>query len=90
MGKRTGGRRAVVAGTGLEVWEIIAAWKSLDRDLARLLSAYDWLSEPQLRAALAYCSAYPDEIEERLARENAWTPERTRRELPFTTRGPDS
>ncbi len=29
------GRRAVVAGTGLEVWEIVAAWKDADEDLAR-------------------------------------------------------
>lgn len=81
------GRRAVVAGSGLEVWEIIAAWKSLDRDLARLRTAFEWLSEPQLRSALTYYSAFPEEIDERLAREAAWTPECVRRELPFTTRG---
>jgi uncharacterized protein (DUF433 family) len=81
------GRRALVAGTGLDVWEIVAAWKSLDRDMGRLRAAYDWLSEAQLRAALAYYELYPAEIDDRLTREAAWTPERTARELPFTTRG---
>jgi hypothetical protein len=44
--------------------------------------------QPQLRAALAYYALYPDEIEARLAREDQWTPEGVRRELPFA--GPRS
>lgn len=79
------GRRALVAGTGLDVWEIVAAWKSLDGDVARLRAAYEWLSEAQLRSALAYYELYPAEIDERLAREADWTPEHVARELPFTT-----
>jgi len=50
-------------------------------------STVAWLSEAQLRAGLAYYELYPAEIEERLAREAAWTPEHTAHELPFTTRG---
>ena len=82
------GRRAVVAGTGLDVWEIVAAWKACSQDLGRLRAAYPWLSEAQLRAALSYYEQYPAEIEERLAQEESWTRERVARELPFTTRGP--
>jgi uncharacterized protein (DUF433 family) len=77
------GRRAVVAGTGLEVWEVVAAWKDADEDLARTSDAFSWLSDLQVRAALGYYQLYPDEIDRRLAREDAWTRERLQAELPF-------
>lgn len=78
------GRRAVVAGTGLDVWEVVASWREVGGDYAALREAYSWLTEPQLRAALGYHELYPEEIEGRLEREERWTPERVRRELPFT------
>jgi uncharacterized protein (DUF433 family) len=77
------GRRAVVAGTGLEVWEVVATWKDADEDFARTREAFSWLSELQVRAALGYYRLYPDEIDRRLAREDAWTRERLQAELPF-------
>ena len=77
------GRRAILAGTGLDVWEVIATWREREGDFAALRQAYPQLSEPQLRAALGYYRLYPGEIEERLRREEEWTPERLRRELPF-------
>jgi uncharacterized protein (DUF433 family) len=77
------GRRAVVAGSGLDVWEIIATWQTCGEDERQLAQNYPWLTPPQLRAALTYYALYPDEIEARLAREHQWTPERVRRELPF-------
>lgn len=67
------GRRARLAGTGVEVWEIIATYRSVNRTLRRLQRAYDWLAEPQLRAALGYYAAYPEEIERQIARNAAWT-----------------
>jgi uncharacterized protein (DUF433 family) len=67
------GRRARIAGTGLDVWEVISIYKSLDRDDARLREAYHWLSEPQLRSALSYYRLYPEEIERQIARNEAWT-----------------
>jgi uncharacterized protein (DUF433 family) len=76
------GRRARVAGTGLDVWEVIATYESLERDVERLRSAYDWLSELQLRAALGYYAAYPKEIEEHIARNQAWTRERLAQQHP--------
>jgi len=79
------GRRALVSGTGLDVWEIIATWHAADRDYNQLKLAYPWLSEVQLRAALGYYQLYPREIDVRLEEERSWTPERVRRELPFTT-----
>jgi len=76
------GRRSRVAGTGLDVWEIIATYQSLDRDRARLQAAYHWLTELQLRAALGYNAAYPDEIEQQVARNTAWTRERVAQQHP--------
>ena len=70
------GRRARIAGTGLDVWEIIATYLSLGREIGRLRQAYAWLSDPQLRAALGYYTAYPDEIDRRIALNERWTEER--------------
>jgi uncharacterized protein (DUF433 family) len=78
------GRRAVVAGTGLDVWEVIATWREVGRSFEALRRNYSWLSEAQLRAALAYYEIYPAEIDARLEREAQWTPERVHREFPFS------
>lgn len=78
------GRRPVVAGSGLEVWEVVATWKEVGRNYERLRTAYDWLTEPQLRGALSYYEMYEDEVEGQLARENALTLERVQHDLPFT------
>ncbi len=80
------GRRAAVAFSGLEVWEIIATWKEAGEVWEVLRGAYPELAEAQLRAALNYYALYPQEIDERLAREEHWTPERVAAELPFTQR----
>ena len=80
----TSGRVARVAGTGIEVFEIIRALRDMDNDWERLKEAFDWLSEQQLRAAVAYASAYPEEIDERLRADDYWTPERLWATYPFT------
>lgn len=79
------GRRAVVAGTGLDVWEVVATWRQAGEDFGALQASYPWLTEPQLRAALGYYRRYPEEIDERLRREEEWTPDRVRLDLPFAT-----
>ncbi len=78
------GRRPVVAGSGLEVWEVVSAWKEAGRNYERLRAAYDWLTEPQLRGALSYYEMYEAEVEAQLEREGKLTLERVQRELPFT------
>lgn len=70
------GRRARIAGSGLDIWEVIATYNSLDRDLDRLRGAYHWLTEPQLRAALGYYAAYPEQIERQIALNEVWSKER--------------
>lgn len=82
--QRRDGRRAAVAFSGLEVWEIIATWKEGEERWETLAGAYPELSESQLRAAVAYYELYPGEIDERLEREAYWTPERVAEEVPFT------
>jgi uncharacterized protein (DUF433 family) len=78
------GRRAVVAGTGLDVWEVVATWKEGGESYETLRQNYPWLSDAQLRAALGYYETYPSEVDARLEREARWTPERVRREFPFS------
>ena len=80
------GRRATVAGTGLDVWEIIAAYQRLGRNERRLRRAYDWLTEPQLRAALAYYAQYPDEVDARLRRKASLSAASLERDHPALAR----
>ena len=76
------GHRARVAGTGLDVWEIVATYQSVDENFTRTKRAYHWLTEPQLRAALGYYAAYPKEIDTQIARNEAWTKERLSQRHP--------
>src|SRR3990170_7070599 len=68
----SGGRVARVAGTGLEVFEVVETYRSIENSWDRLKVAFHWLSETQLKAALAYAEAYPKEIEERIRRDERW------------------
>src|SRR6267143_2253731 len=71
------GRTAVIGGTGIKIWLLVQDYRNMDQSWERLREAYHWLSEHQLRSALAYAEAFPDEIEERLREEERWTPEYT-------------
>lgn len=79
------GRRAAVAGTGLDVWEVVRSWVVGNRDHAALVEDYPWLTPMQLNAAIGYYFLYPHEIDERLAREEALTEEYVRTEYPYLT-----
>ena len=79
----TSGRRARVAGTGIEVWEIIATYRSLKQDLKRLQKVYHWLSREQLRAALGYYAAYPQEMDQLIEENERWSEEKVRDRYPF-------
>jgi uncharacterized protein (DUF433 family) len=81
------GRRARIAGTGIEVWEIAAAHRSVGRSLKRLRKAYSWLSPHQLEAALRYHAAYPEEIDGLILRNEAWSRERLHEEHPRLSSG---
>lgn len=77
------GRRARIAGTGIEVWEVVAAYKSVDEDFERLKTVFHWLSGPQLRAALGYYRAYPEDIDHLMAQNESWSRERVHERYPF-------
>ncbi len=78
------GRRAVIEGTGIDVWTLIQEWRGAEGDFEVFREAFPQLSDLQLRAALSYYAGYPTEIDERLEAEDGWTPETLRAELPFT------
>ena len=72
------GRRARIAGTGLDVWEIIQRYYDVAEDFEALARQFHWLTGDQLTAALDYYRAYPAEIDERLATEDGLVPAEVR------------
>jgi len=79
----TSGRRARVAGTGIEVWEVIATYKSVKEDFKRLKKVYHWLSQEQLKAAIGYYTIYPQEIDQLIEQNEQWDDEKVRERYPF-------
>lgn len=77
------GRRARVSGTGIDVWEIAAAFKEAGENYTELQKVYHWLSEPQLRSALSYYALYPGEIDARVMRNKDLTLEKVSKRFPF-------
>ena len=69
------GRRACVAGSGIDVWEVMRTLKSCGGDEAAMRELYPSLPHVQVTAALRYAKAYPDEIAERIARAERWESE---------------
>ena len=76
------GRRARIAGTGIEVWEIIATYHSVGKDFKRLRKAYHWLLEQQIRSAIGYYNLYKEEIHTLIAENENWTPEQIKKKYP--------
>ena len=77
------GRRARVAGTGLEVFEVIKVYRSVAEDWDRLKAALHWLTDDQSRAALTYAQTYPEDIYPLIEAEEALTPEKLYEQYPF-------
>ena len=75
------GRRAVIAGSGIEVWAVAEVWRECRPDVECLRRSFDRLTDAQLRAALGYYERYPAEIDERIAR-NARVAEKLERTRP--------
>lgn len=79
------GRQPWIAGTGLEVAEFAAIYVRAARNAEKVKENFD-LSDPQIRAGLAYWEAYPGEIDRRLAEDEAFDEEAMEavyREFPF-------
>ena len=79
----TSGKRARIAGSGIEVWEVIATYKSVGKDLKRLAKAYDWLTDQQVKAVLSYYMQYADEIDSLISENEGWGTEKIKKKYPF-------
>jgi uncharacterized protein (DUF433 family) len=80
------GRRARIAGTGIDVWEFIATFKGLGENYNNLKKTYHWLGDQQIRAALSYYALYPDDIEEKIARNENITQQQVLKRFPFLSK----
>ncbi len=81
------GRRARIAGTGIEVWEVTATFKSVGKDFKRLSRAYHRLTEQQLMSAIGYYRAYPEKIDHLIRQNEELTKEYVHERYPFLVRG---
>jgi uncharacterized protein (DUF433 family) len=70
------GRKARIAGTGLEVWEVITTYMGVKRNFNRLQKAYHWLTEQQLRAAIGYYIMYREEVDQQIEQNESWSKEK--------------
>ena len=77
------GRRAKIAGTGIDVWEFIATMKGLGENYNKLKEAYHWLSEQQIRSALSYYALYTEEIDIKITRNDDITKDQVIKRFPF-------
>jgi len=77
------GRRSRIAGTGIDIWEFIATFKGLGENYDNLKETYHWLSDQQIRSALSYYALYPDEIDEKITRNEEITQEKVLKRFPF-------
>lgn len=77
------GRRARIAGTGIDVWELIAAFKGIKEDYEKLKTAYHWLNDAQIRSALSYYALYPEEIEGYIDQNESITESKILKRFPF-------
>lgn len=81
------GRCARIAGTGIEVWELVSVYLQSDKDLKTVKRSYAWLTEQQVKAAIGYYALYAGEIDALIAENEAWTPEQIKRKYPFLAAG---
>lgn len=65
-----GGRRAIVLGTGLDAWEVVATVRA-NRGSADAAAAYLELPRNLVRAAVRYHADYPEDIDDRIGRQAA-------------------
>ncbi|MCC6619315.1 MAG: hypothetical protein IT341_09815 [Chloroflexi bacterium] len=64
------GRRAVVLGTGLDVWEVVATLRDSRGSVVAVAKYFD-RPVAAVRASLRYYAAFPQEIDEDIARRQA-------------------
>jgi uncharacterized protein (DUF433 family) len=77
------GRRARIAGSGIDIWEFVTMFKGLGENYDKLKETYHWLTEQQIRSAFSYYALYPDEIDEKTASNKDITQEQVFKRFPF-------
>ena len=75
------GRQAYIQGSTLAVWEVILLVRSYKHDVAAVSQHLRW-PEVKVQAALNYAEAFPAEINEAIAENDATDFETLRRMLP--------
>ena len=77
------GRVVTIGGTGLGVWEIVMQYRTVDEIWDSLRECFRWLTEYQSPSGLAYAEAFPHETDDRIPRDEQWTPEKIYKTHPF-------
>jgi hypothetical protein len=75
------GRQAYVQGSTLAVWEVMLLFHSYRRDVSAVAGHLRW-PEAKVRAAVNYAEAFPEEINEAMAENEAMDFEALKRMLP--------
>jgi len=75
------GRQAYIQGSTLAVWEVILLLRSYKGNIAAVAKHLRW-PEAKVRAAIHYAEAYPGEIDEATAENDATDFETLKRMLP--------
>src|SRR2546425_7809656 len=79
------GRTAKIGGTGLGVWEVVRDF-SKDQDADRIRGAFPQLSQAQITAARMYYARHRDEVQAKIAANDALTPETIEKQYPGLVR----
>jgi hypothetical protein len=77
----TAGRQACLQGSTLAVWEVMLLVRSYKNDLSAVAKHLKW-ADVTVRAAVNYAEAFPEEINEALAENEATDFEALKRMLP--------
>jgi uncharacterized protein (DUF433 family) len=78
------GRQACMQGSTLAVWEVIMLLRSYKNDAVAVAKHLRW-PEAKVQAAINYAEAFPDEIEEAIAENDAVDFKALKRMLPQAT-----
>jgi len=78
------GRQAYMQGSSLAIWEVLLLVQSYKADVAAVAAHLKW-PEAKVQAAVNYARAFPEEIDEALAENDAVRFELLKRMLPQAT-----
>lgn len=78
------GRQAYLQGSTLAVWEVMLLFRNYKKDASAVAGHLRW-PEAKVRAAVNYTEAFPEEIDEAMAENEATDFEALKRMLPQAT-----